>query len=92
MSESESTNELFKALVAAQAEIGGAAASGVNPHFRTEYSTLADVWVACREALANHGLAVVQIPGATLQGESGFFMYLTTRIVHESGDARSRHR
>jgi hypothetical protein len=85
--QSESITKLAAALVKAQGQIHGARASGINPHFKAEYSTLADIWTACRPALAANGLAVVQTPGKTRQNEDGRnYLSLDTQLVHESGE------
>ena len=68
--------ELAKALSAAQGEMGHAAKSRQNPHFRSSYADLASVLDACREPLAKHGLAVVQLALGDV---------LVTRLLHTSG-------
>lgn len=73
--------ELFGALAAAQAEIGGAAKNSENPHLRSQYADLASVWAACRLALASKGLCVIQ---RTLDTD-GFVVSIETILAHKSG-------
>lgn len=73
-------NELAAALAKAQAKIQTAAKDAVNPHFESRYADLASVWSACREALTEQGLAIVQMPC----GE-GDRVGLTTTLLHASG-------
>lgn len=77
---SQDITELTKALVKAQGQIMIARESAKNPYFKSEYSTLKDIWDACREPLTANGLAVVQ----TLDGGEGEVVVITT-MMHESG-------
>lgn len=76
-------NELAAALVKAQGSIKAAAKSATNPHLRSRYSTLADVWEAVRPALAANGLAVVQ--GVRDQDDAGLSVW--TLLLHTSGQS-----
>jgi len=78
---SSSLAQLATALAKAQAEIGGAAKSKTNPHFKSAYADLAEVWDACRPALTKHGLAVVQPVSA-----EGAQVTVTTLLLHASGE------
>lgn len=73
--------QLAAALAKAQAEVGGAAKSKKNPHFKSSYADLSEVWDACRPALVKHGLSVVQMPSA-----DGQRVTVTTLLLHESGE------
>lgn len=73
-------NELAAALAKAQAAIRGAEKDRTNPHFKQQYATLDSVWQACRKALTEHGLSVVQ--GVSGDGE---IVTVTTRLMHASG-------
>jgi len=77
---SDEIGNLAASLAAAQGEIAGAKKTSNNPHFRSKYADLSEIWEACRKPLADHGLAVMQMPGALDGGVS-----LTTLIAHESG-------
>lgn len=85
MTRSEAINELAAALAAAQGEIVAARRDAENPHFRARYAGLGATWDACRDALARHGLAVVQSPRLNVTGESVWFVEVETTLVHGSG-------
>jgi hypothetical protein len=72
---------LAEALAKAQASIEGASKDAQNPAFRSKYATLASVWEACRKALTDNKIAVVQAP---FNGESGD-IGVTTILIHASG-------
>lgn len=80
---SESISQLAAALAAAQGEIEAATESGKNPHLRSRYATLGDVWAACRQPLSKNGLAVVQPPSTDV--ENGI-VTVTTVLLHASGE------
>jgi hypothetical protein len=50
----------------------------VNPSYSSRYSTLAACLDACRNQLANNGLAIIQ----TIRADNADKMYLCTRLVH----------
>jgi len=81
MKQSDTLNKLAAALVAAQAEMPEIPMDGMNPHYRSKFSTLGAVIKHTRPIFAEHGLAVLQLPSGG-DGEIG----LTTRIVHTSGE------
>jgi hypothetical protein len=74
-------NELATALAKAQGAIEGAKKGRRNDHFRSSYADLASVWDACREALSENGLSVVQFPIEAPVGHVG----LRTILLHQSG-------
>jgi hypothetical protein len=84
MNRSESITELSAALAKAQGAIRAAPkegeASGMRPGLTYHYATLADVWSACRAALAANGLAVVQSPRLTTTS-----VEVETLLAHSSG-------
>lgn len=77
---STSISVLATALVKAQAAIKGALKDVANPFFKAHYADLSSVWEACRGALTDNGLSVVQLPDRR-EGEIG----VTTMLLHESG-------
>jgi hypothetical protein len=79
--QSEQIGELFGALAKAQGLIAGAAKDSANPFFKSKYADLASIWNACRDALSQNGLAVVQTIIVAEDGES----YLSTTLGHSSG-------
>ena len=81
MKQSESIAALAKALVAAQAEMGGAVKDSANPFFKSKYADLTSVVRAIKEPFANHGLAYTQFP-ICAENRAG----VVTRLLHESGE------
>jgi hypothetical protein len=73
--------ELIKALVAAQSEMGHAIKSASNSHFKSRYATLDDIIEAAIPTLTKHGLAVSQYP-ESFEGNT----YCVTRLLHTSGN------
>src|SRR5690606_10317186 len=81
MERSEQINELATALALAQLRVTGAKKTAANPHFKSKYADLAEVWDACHEALNGNGIAVLQTPE---HGE-GNDIGVRTMLVHASG-------
>lgn len=75
------TPKLAMALVKAQSEMDAAAKDGQNPHFKSNFATLASIIDACRPALAKHGLAVLT-PTTSRDG----VVTVHTLLMHESGE------
>lgn len=73
-------NELATALSKAQATVEGASKDATNPHFKSKYSDLSACWNACRKALSDNGLAVIQIPRT-----EGSMVTVRTILTHSSG-------
>jgi len=81
--EYRSTNDLgslFAALAKAQGKIRNAPKDAANPHFRSKYADLASISDACRAALSENGIAVMQIPY-----NDGNNVGVVTRLGHASG-------
>lgn len=72
---------LAAALAKAQGKIAGASKDKTNPHFKSSYADLASVWEACRDALSENGLAVLQPVFA-----DGARVTVTTILTHSSGE------
>lgn len=81
---SSDINELATALAKVQGVLEGAHKDGVNPHFKSQYATLASTWEACRKPLADNGLSVVQ----TFEIEPEGVVVITT-LLHISGQFMS---
>ena len=79
---SESITKLQDALAKAQASIVGATKDATNPHFKSQYATLASAWEAWQKAGPNYGLSVIQ----TIGHAEGDRVYVTTRLGHASGE------
>lgn len=80
MQTSDSINELATAFAKAQAKIEGATKDKSNPAFKSKYADLSSVWDACRQALTENGLSVVQVA----EGD-GTQATIVTRLMHTSG-------
>jgi ERF superfamily len=86
MQSSDAIDQLATALSLAQGQMRGAIKDSTNPFFHSKYADLASCWDACRLALSENGLSVVQCP-MTEDGAT----YLTTTLLHSSGQwMRSR--
>lgn len=86
--------ELIKSLVKAQAAVGTARRDGRNDYFRrtdgtaSRYATLESVYDACRDAMAQNGLCVIQrVTYDYREGRTVPTMYLHTILAHESGES-----
>lgn len=73
--QSAEINELAGALAKAQGKITGALKDSANPFFKSKYADLASCWDACRDALSEAGLCVIQTIEAgepvTIRWETG---------------------
>lgn len=78
---SDSIAALGDALAKAQAKIKGASKDATNPHYKQEYADLASCWDACRDALTENAIAVIQLPSADENRVT-----VTTFLVHKSGE------
>ncbi len=81
MNQSESINELAKALSQTQGKMTAAKKDTANPFFKSKYADLSSVWEACRAPMAEHGLAVIQTTNPT----DGRSVELVTTLMHSSG-------
>lgn len=71
---------LGKALVTAQKQMKPAAKDGVNPHFKSRFATMENIWEASNDALVANGLSIIQLP-TQYMGVPG----LNTMLLHSSG-------
>ena len=78
---SEKTGELAKALAAAQAEMKNPEFDAKNPHFNSQYASLAAVRNAVVPVLAKQGVAVLQVLRSS-EGSVG----CATLLLHTSGE------
>jgi hypothetical protein len=84
MKQSDNIANLTKALVAAQKLIhAGVLKNAQNATFDSTYADLGAMIDACKPALLQFGVVVIQSP--TASGKSNEAA-LTTRLIHESGD------
>ena len=81
-STSPSIGKLAEAMSKAQGAIEGAKKDTTNPHFKMKYADLASCWDACRKALSDNDLAVIQITTDTAPP----FVTIETILTHKSGE------
>jgi hypothetical protein len=81
---SESIGKLAEALAKAQGAIEGAKKDSANPFFKSKYADLASVWDACRKALSENALSVVQTTDSI--GDLSDLVIVNTRLCHSSGE------
>lgn len=81
MQHSESLAALGKALAEAQTELDNVTKDAKNPHFKSEYATLAAITDTTRPVLAKHGLSLLQMPSF-----AGGVVYVETMLLHSSGE------
>lgn len=81
MQRSDNIGALAKATAQAQGKMKAAAKDSANPFFKSKYADLASIWEACRDALAESGLAVFQ-PART----EGAKVTVTTLLAHADGE------
>ncbi|WP_420593535.1 ERF family protein [Deinococcus sp.] len=80
--QSESLANIGAALSKAQASVKVAVKESTNPHLKTRYADLLSIWEACRAALTEQQLSVVQLP---VSDEPGY-VALETMLLHASGE------
>jgi hypothetical protein len=73
-------NDLADSVAKAQSQVEGAKKDSQNPHLKSKYADLASVWDACRKALTDNGLSVLQPVSA-----NGSKVTVTTLLMHKSG-------
>ena len=82
MNHSESTKNLFAALVAAQAKMPHVPFDALNPFLKNEYATLGSVIETAKPIMAENKLAVTQLVTSGDKNNIG----VETVLVHESGE------
>jgi hypothetical protein len=75
---SEKTDLLFQAMANLQFECPNIAKDSKNPHFKSDYASLEDIWDVIKDLLHKHGLLVSQHPGAVSNGN----MQVITMVAH----------
>lgn len=76
MTQSETINDLVKALVAFHAEVGSVKKDSTNPFFNSKYASLSSILTQVVPVLSKHGLTIIQAPSSD---------GLTTTLAHTSG-------
>ena len=81
MLKSDSIAKLAEALSKVQGQLKAAKKDSINPFFHSKYADLDSVWEACRNPLAEQGLAVSQLLDMAEQG-----VIIETMLMHTSGE------
>ena len=81
MKHSESIKNISNALVKAQRNIGAASKDAKNPFFKSKYADLGAVMEACKDALNEQGISVLQPVSSDAIQHS-----VETILLHESGE------
>ncbi len=82
MKTSETITKIAPALLKAQIAITFAVKNENNPFFKSKYADLPTVIDAVKPALNDAGIVFLQTPSPSDDGK----VYLTTRLLHESGE------
>jgi hypothetical protein len=82
---SEAIDKLGAALSKAQAALKPAVKDSANPFFKSSYADLTSIWEACRKALTDNGLSVVQMPTIEVNPDGTRSFVLVTTLLHSSG-------
>lgn len=77
------TENIAKAVHAAQTELRNPPCDAVNGHFGQRYATLASIIDHVRPVLAKHGLAIIQ----GIETDASGLLILETRLIHASGES-----
>jgi len=81
MQTSESITNIIPALIALQGKLEVLKEDGHNPHHHSTFASLTAIWSAIRPLLAEHKLAIVQLP-TTNPDET--WLRIQTTLYHES--------
>lgn len=73
----ESTN-LLRIIFEIQQEVGFIGKDSTNPHFKSKYASLEDIWSTLKPVFAKHRVVVSQVPGVIKEGA----IELITQIIH----------
>lgn len=82
MNRSDTITKIAPALLKAQKNIGAATKGSSNPFFKSKYADLGSVMEACKDALNEAGISVLQPPVVT----TGDRHAVETILLHESGE------
>lgn len=85
MKSSESIKTISQSLVKAQKEMSGAKKGASNPFFKSKYADYNSVLEACKDALNNEGIVILQPHKTILEGENRID-FVETVLLHESGE------
>ena len=82
---SEQTDKIIPALLKVQKNMGSAKKGADNPFFKSKYADLGSVMEACKQNLNDEGIFVIQTPSVVTNETGETDHYLSTTLMHESG-------
>lgn len=85
MQTSDNIEKISKSLVKAQKEMSAAKKGAANPFFKSKYADYNSVLEACKEALNDNGITILQ-PHSLLQMGESEIAVVETILLHESGE------
>jgi len=85
MNTSDTIGTISKSLVKAQKEMSAAKKGAANPFFKSKYADYNSVLEACKEALNDNGITILQ-PHTLLQMGEKEIAVVETILLHESGE------
>jgi hypothetical protein len=75
---SKEVDKIHKAIFDIQQECPFIGKDSTNPHFKSKYASLEDIWSTLRPLFAKYGLMVSQVPGDIVNGN----VEVITQLVH----------
>ena len=75
--------EFAVAFLKAQKAVKAAKKDSTNPHYKSKYADLSAVWEACKEALHENGIAILQAPGPLHSDGKLSGILLQPLLIHE---------
>lgn len=78
---SDNIDKIAPALLAAQKRIKGYSKDSTNPHYKSRYASLESTLAACKDALNDNGISILQ---PVLVADGGH-VSVATALIHESG-------
>lgn len=84
------TSKIASALNKAQKSMGAVKKGADNPFFKSKYADLTSVIEACKEALNENGITILQphrsVVSEPTGGETKIFDFVDTILIHDSGE------
>jgi hypothetical protein len=71
-------NTIRRILFEIQQEVPFIGKDSTNPHFKSKYASLEDIWSTLRPVLSKHGVLLSQVPGAIKDGA----IEVVTQLIH----------
>jgi hypothetical protein len=75
---SKEVDKIHRAIFEIQQECPFIGKDSTNPHFKSKYASLEDIWSTLRPLFLKHGLMVSQVPGDIINGN----VEVITQLIH----------